>query len=416
MSNKSKTICFVTPAHLANNPRLVKEATAAELAGYRIRIIAGSNLESTAEFDTEILRQHPDWDYVAIRSSKRDSKICWLWFKSRVRQILASAGFQIGFKGLFAVYAQSRLFREFLKEAVRKPVDLFIGHNLASLPVVFYASQKCGRPFGFDLEDAYSVEFSKALEDADPLARYLESRYLHKASFLTASSPGIAEFYEKAYGIFSPTVVLNTFPWNDRLSNRTEQNSKSSGNVALYWFSQTIGLDRGIQDVLKALAALDHLPVELHLRGNCSSEVKRKLLYSLKSSSLSSRIYFYPQVSPLDLLAKSSDYDIGLAVEQPVSLNRELCITNKLFFYLLAGLAIIATETTGQMSILSQIHGIGEHYPAGDIEKLKKIIVKLVSDKEILNQCKKQSLWYAREKFNWELESQKFFNLIQQVT
>ena len=46
-----------------------------------------------------------------------------------------------------------------------------------------------------------------------------------------------------------------------------------------------------------------------------------------------------------DRLAESAvKYDVGLAIESPVSLNVRLAVSNKLLFYLACGLAVAVSD------------------------------------------------------------------------
>ncbi len=61
---------------------------------------------------------------------------------------------------------------------------------------------------------------------------------------------------------------------------------------------------------------------------------------------------------------------MGLALEVPRSLNKDLTVSNKLFHYLQGGLGVIASETAGQREVLSQVPGHGALFPAGDADAL----------------------------------------------
>ena len=59
------------------------------------------------------------------------------------------------------------------------------------------------------------------------------------------------------------------------------------------------------------------------------------------------QIHFHPIVPPEALLACASVHDVGLCLEVPLSANKDACISNKIFVYMLAGLAIVASRTRG---------------------------------------------------------------------
>ena len=52
-------------------------------------------------------------------------------------------------------------------------------------------------------------------------------------------------------------------------------------------------------------------------------------------------------------------FDVGLALERPENANYSRTVTNKLFSYLLAGLAVAASDTPGQRQVMSQVPNAG---------------------------------------------------------
>ncbi|MFN7860877.1 MAG: glycosyltransferase, partial [Pseudanabaena sp.] len=71
-------------------------------------------------------------------------------------------------------------------------------------------------------------------------------------------------------------------------------------------------------------------------------------------------------VSNGELLSRIAEHDIGLALEIPYCFNKQFTISNKLFQYLQAGLAIIATNTEGQSEFLSRYPEVGPLIPSND--------------------------------------------------
>src|SRR5260221_218104 len=77
------------------------------------------------------------------------------------------------------------------------------------------------------------------------------SRSLPACSHLTAAAPLIAEAYATRYGVARPTTVLNVFPID---MAPAQTSAPTPAGLRAYWFSQTIGLDRGLQAFLQAMA------------------------------------------------------------------------------------------------------------------------------------------------------------------
>src|SRR6185295_9166998 len=108
-------------------------------------------------------------------------------------------------------------------------------------------------------------------ETAHALASRIERHVLAGAAFATAGSPMIADAYAQAYGV-RPIPIHNTF--TVRMSEAppvafeevyAEADLAQERPLRLYWFSQTLGPGRGLEDVMRALGRSD-AAAELHLR------------------------------------------------------------------------------------------------------------------------------------------------------
>jgi glycosyltransferase involved in cell wall biosynthesis len=284
---------------------------------------------------------------------------------------------------------------------IARPADLVIGHTLAGLPVAVHAAKQLGARAGFDIEDLHSGELANEPRHAAERAIVtdVERRYLPRCAALTASAPGIADAVAARYGVRRPHVVLNTFP---RAERPAAVDGPRRATPSLYWYSQMIGAGRGIEDALEAIALLD-APVELHLRGTVDPPFAPVLSRLIASHGVASRVVILPPVPPSELVARAADHDVGLALEQPLTENRSLCVTNKLFTYMLAGLAVAATDTRGQREIMAQAPQAGVLYPAGQPAELARAIRELVYDPARLARAKAAAWEAADRRFNWDI-------------
>jgi glycosyltransferase involved in cell wall biosynthesis len=147
-------------------------------------------------------------------------------------------------------------------------------------------------------------------------------------------------------------------------------------------------------------------PVVLHVRGLLSPEIKTQLTLLAQNAGVKDRVVFHGLVSPGELLAAAAEHDVGLCLEIPTPLNRDICLTNKIFLYLLAGIAVIASRTRGQSELLAKCPDAGFLYDSGNIEQLALIIERLACEPELLARAKASALAAARDRWNWEQESQ----------
>ena len=124
-------------------------------------------------------------------------------------------------------------------------------------------------------------------------------------------------------------------------------------------------------------------------------------------------MYIHETVANTELLSRIAEHDIGLALEVPYCLNKKHTISNKLFQYLQAGLAVIATDTPGQREILSQYPNIGSLIPSENPQVLAIAIEDLLINPQKLTQTKTAALDVAQNHLCWEKQTQRLRSLIE---
>jgi glycosyltransferase involved in cell wall biosynthesis len=193
-----------------------------------------------------------------------------------------------------------------------------------------------------------------------------------------------------------------------------EPGSWNGGTPSLYWFSQTIGPDRGLEQVVDAMAAMQ-TKVHLVLRGNPSSGYVAKLRQRAMSTGgddFAGRIELLPVAPPDKMVGLCTAYDVGLAVEVPVTRNRDLCLTNKAFTYLLAGIPIVLSRTSAQSQLAP---GLGPAALLVDISSPAKLATALdafFDDRELQQRARHEAWRLGRERFNWDKEQQTLLAIV----
>ena len=184
------------------------------------------------------------------------------------------------------------------------------------------------------------------------------------------------------------------------------------GQLSLFWFSQTIGPHRGLSSVVRALNLLKPgCNVHLYLLGNIAHGYDKKLL----KLSHRKNVHFLPPVQPNEMFAIAAKYDIGLSIEVPDFENRNVCLTNKIFTYLLAGNCILFSDTDAQIDFLQTYPGAGFIFETGNEYKLAEAIENLYYNREQLNIVKQYVANLSSTKLNWENESPKLVALVNRV-
>ena len=394
-----KKIILVTNNHLVSNPRLVKEAISLYEAGFEIQVFYCQSLNEIVQFDKLIESNNPKIKFIPINIASLPllHKIYYK-IKISINKVLFDVlGWSLFLNNSFTYlsnYVYNRIKNEY--------ADLIIGHNIAMLPTVVKYSKHTRTPFAFDIEDAYSLQNTKDLYKPDKYIHQLESRNLYKASYISFASPFYLEYYRKEYFLKNKLItILNTFPVMnftvEQYFDRVDLNK-----ISLYWYSQTVGLDRGLDDIIYALNNVEQNVFELHIRGKCDEKTKSTLLNLAQTEELRANIYFHELVDPEDLKLRTAEHDIGLALEQDNSINRDWCLTNKIFEYFSAGILIIASKTSAQFKLLNTHEDVCFLYESKNIEELVKVLNKLIGIKTQLGSLKNNSKALAQGSYNWD--------------
>jgi len=289
------------------------------------------------------------------------------------------------------------------RKAKKEKADLYIAHNLAALPAAMAAAVKWRALCAFDAEDYHLGQMEATAGKEYQLVKRLEETYMHHCVYISAASPLIAGTYADRLKIGDILVVNNVFSVKnlqpEPLPYRRGQTLK------LFWFSQTVGPDRGLETVISAMGRLQAGDITLSILGSCSKIERRRLLSLAVSSGVQERqLNFIDPVPPDEIFMLAASHHIGLAMETNRTLNRRIALTNKLFSYPLSGLGIIATDTPGQRDFLQRYPGIGHLYADGDTPALTSLLEAYIADPGILNHIRLQAWNYAKTTLNWEQE------------
>jgi len=228
-------------------------------------------------------------------------------------------------------------------------------------------------------------------------------------AYISAASPLIAKAYQQLYPQVKPVVINNVF----ELKFLQEVNDRNEKQIKLFWFSQTIGKNRGLEDVIEALNTLNNNDIQLHLLGKVSEEIKAYFNELIKNNK--GNLFFHEPILPEEIFTFSKQFDVGLALEPGFCYNNKIALSNKLFSYLLSGLAIVASNTLAQKAFIEENEGVGLIYSIGYIEELASKINFLFQNRAILNDFKKEASRLAMEKFNWEKEELYFLENINSL-
>lgn len=393
-------ILILIGAHLCTAPRPQKEAETLANAGHDVTV-RGFWFDPELVKRDRILIANKKWRFEPIIDFQPTTTQGRLQnWRVRLQGRIARERFERF--GTFSPELLGYGAKAMLNAARQASADLTIVHSEAGLWV---GNQLLDEGFrvGVDFEDWFSEDLLPAVRAARPIAKLkaLESRLARDCTYCLTTSHALAEALAKAYQAPKPMVTYNVFPWAERERIDRQQRDRHNPNLpSLHWFSQTIGPGRGLEILFQALPYLK-LPLEIHLRGNYPKSA-RHWLELLVPPAWRDRLFLHPTVPNAELLSRVAEHDIGLALETPYCLNKQFTTSNKLFQYLQAGLAVIATDTAGQREVLYQWPAVGRLIPSNDPLALAQAIEDLLDAPDKLTAAKAAAICAAKEQFCWE--------------
>jgi glycosyltransferase involved in cell wall biosynthesis len=296
--------------------------------------------------------------------------------------------------------------------AKRQPALLYIGH-LVGLPAAAIAAAYHGAKYAYDAEDFHPGNLPDTPENSNAIRTIsrIEARYLPGCTHMTAASPGIADAYAAKYIIHRPTVILNTFPTTNAPQSSTAAGFTRPG-PSIYWFSQTIGHDRGLQSAVRAIALSSCRP-HLYLRGECSPQFAEELRKLASENDVEERLHLLPLGAPHQMEELAAAYDVGLCSEIESTTNRRIALTNKQFTYLLAGLPALMSKTPAHHAFAAEANGAVALFEVDDAWSLAKAIDRVLADPHRLADMRAAAWKLGQTRYNWQTDAKRLVELVR---
>lgn len=390
-----KKILFLTSTNLACNPRCLKEIRLLHAdPNIAIELVAFELHNWTTIKEKKIVDALPRLKHTHLETTSKGG-LAWLISSllEKAAPAIRSIFPKSNFWAAMTVSKRSWLLWQYLKRSSIS-ADLVIAHN----PPAFYPAWKWAKkyqiPFALDVEDYHPGEANgKAVQLA---VTHLMQHLIPLSVYNSYAAPLIQTQTEKHFNTpLDPSrnlTIVNSFAVAEFISPIPKESMPEK--LQLLWFSQFVDFGRGLEKILPVLDEFaDQL--ELTLIGSMRAPFHEKELVSRKY------IHCCDAMTQLELHNSLSNYDIGLALEDGHSdVNRNLCLTNKIWSYLQAGLYILGSDTAAQVQFQSTYP---KHVQICSLEtsSLKQAVVQLLQQKDSLRKHR-QERFASAQSVAWE--------------
>lgn len=332
-----------------------------------------------------------------IYPMRRSNLVAWAWHKALVA---ASRGRWLTLKQLspefFGVRAVS-----LTAMLLRTPADIFVAHGIDTLLPVVTAANRYRAKVVFDSMEYYSGMGDNQTKMETAATRELQARVLRRCALVLAASDQIADALVRDYSIRRPIPIYNT-PEIER-----EIQPKNGKEFSLYWRNYQIGFgQRGLEEALVALSLLPS-DIKLYLQGKGPFDGGTELRSKITQLGLEGRVIIKPQFNPGQAVQEAAAHTVGLCLERHGPENHEYTVSNKIFDYMMGGLAVVSSDLKGLRQVIERSGG-GVLFEPGNPKSLAAVINDLYQDRERVRVLGENARAFALTEANNEIDMARF--------
>ena len=281
-------------------------------------------------------------------------------------------------------------------------------HDVNTLPTAWLAARLSGARLVYDAH-----EISTSREGYAGFRKWvagIEATLMPRAEGTITTTETRARFFARAYGIARPLVLQNRPCLKvDAPTQRIRHELGLQQPWPIILYQGGLQQGRGLERLLRVAATLKGAYVVLIGGG----KLTRPLMALSEELGMTQRVHFIPTVSLVDLPSYTASADIGVQPIENTCLNHFSTDSNKLFEYVSAGLAVVATDFP-EIRRIVQTHAVGLLVPAGSDQRLRVALQQLIDDTSLRRTLAKNAKNAALH-LNWEQQENRLVELYQRV-
>jgi glycosyltransferase involved in cell wall biosynthesis len=308
-----------------------------------------------------------------------------------------------------ALPAGERLMRRFWRmkpdaAAIRDAVlhlegpALWIANDWPMLPIAVEAAASKGGIVVYDSHELALEEFAERPEwrkYVRPVVAHVEAGFIHYARVISSVSPGITKHLETAYRVAASHLTLRNAP-----AYKATDPRPANDPVRLLYHG-LVSPGRGLEALIESAASWKP-GYALTIRGPASPPDYKEQLAALAGRlGVATRISFEGPVPMTSLVSAARPFDIGLMALPGHSAHTRFALPNKLFEYMMAGLALAVTDLE-EMTALLYDTGAGFSLGDGSASAIAAALNAVMP--EDISRMRAAAL-EAAKRYNWDTEA-----------
>jgi glycosyltransferase involved in cell wall biosynthesis len=168
--------------------------------------------------------------------------------------------------------------------------------------------------------------------------------------------------------------------------------------------------DRGLLELVSSVAKWSP-NMRLTLRGFGAPSMEQRLRDAANEAGVTDRVRFEPRAPMLELVALANQSDVGIHPIPVANQQTNLCLPNKFFEYVMAGLAVCVSDAR-EMAQLTHNYDVGVTFESSDAGSIANAVNSLTPARV---EAFKRSALEAAKELNWEHEKLKLLDVYRSL-
>jgi len=236
----------------------------------------------------------------------------------------------------------------------------------------------------------------------------------NNARFVISTSPAMSRFLKtkSMNSSCKRLVIYNSFDSLPVPDSKPSLAELDSGCLNFVWFSQTVGLDRGLDVFFKA-TQLVSVPICLHVYGYLLPRYSRSFAESVPESS-NLTVSMKGLIPHSDLVSRLPFYDCGLSLDSSSFVSRDLTLTNKTLLYLEAGLNVLCFPTSSHKELLDDF-GHLMHIASSPYEMARLFEIMFLKERALSDAKAKNVADFSDSRYGWSAQEDCYLSIFSEA-
>ncbi|MDD3138579.1 MAG: glycosyltransferase [Lachnospiraceae bacterium] len=301
---------------------------------------------------------------------------------------------------------------EIALEAQKYDADVIVCNDEDTLLAGVLHKKNKGTRLIYDVHDLLSdvTENVFPLIYSEMLCLY-EKNMIHYADAVIGAGKYLLEWVGEHYELNVPVIPI--FNCGNSEEIHVEKKKFDAPNIRFYYQGLAYP-NRNLELLIEAAKGLKNVEIVIRSDENEYIESIKKLAAGL---DMDKSVTFLKMVPTEEVYsAANRDGDIGVYLADPQkSINWKASFTNKFLEYLVAGLPVITTDARDQAEVVKK-YQCGYVLKSNSIEELRRLLIKIVENRDELKSKSECAMHVGKEIFNWDIYRRKMLDVFRGKT